>query len=466
MHERARLWPLGIRAQTTLIAVAVVGVSAVLVMVGLILTARASLKNEIRFTAEARAQDIALIAKRGPLPDPLPGLGEDLLVQVLDRSGTVVASSGSIKGQPALVSVRLDPGASRTFGVASLDESRADAASGEGGADPGEPFLIASVGVLASDGTSATVLVAASLNPVQQLVDVLTPRLLIGLPILMMVVGLTVWILTGWALRPVEAIRSQAEAISASSLEYRVPVPRARDEIGMLAATMNRMLDRLEASASAQRRFISDASHELKSPVASIHMMLDVAGQNPSEDISALLEDLAAEDARLEQLLADMLTLARFDENPPPPNPTDVDLDDVAFREARSAARSPGLKFDVTGIHPVRLSAEKSSIESLVRNLVENAARHARSTVWIAVQTEGSEAVLTVSDDGPGIAPEDRDRVFERFVRLDQSRTREDGGTGLGLAVCRALARSMHGEVRVVEPLRAGATFEVRLPLA
>ena len=464
MSERGRSWSPGIRARTAFVAVLVVGIAAVFVMVGLILTARASLSSEIKFAAEARAQDIALIAKRGSLPEILPGRGEDLLVQVLDGTGKVVASSGSIRGQAALVATSVAPGVSRTFRVTSLAESEADVAAGERGTDTREPFLVAVLGVTSSHGP-ATVLVASSLNAVQQLEDVTVPRLAVGLPLLMIVVGFTVWLLTGWALRPVEAISSQAEEISASSLASRVPMPPSHDEIGNLAATMNRMLDRLEASATAQKRFIADASHELKSPGASIHTMLDVARQNPPEDLSPLLDDLSAEDARLERLLGDLLTLARFDENSTQASREDVDLDDVVFREARSASRSPNISVDVSGVHPTRLQADLGSVESLVRNLVENATRHARSTVWVAVHEVSGEAVLTVSDDGPGIAPEDRERVFDRFVRLDSARTRDDGGTGLGLAVCLALAHSAGGEIRVAEPLRGGATFEVRLPL-
>jgi signal transduction histidine kinase len=438
----------------------------VLILVGSVYTARSSLTNEIRATAEARAQDISLLAKHGSLPSTLPGHGEDLLVQVLDRSGTVIASSASMQGQKApMAPVNLKPGMSSSFSVTSLVDTGADLAAGESPNDPEEPFDLSAVGVETPTGP-VTVLVAASLNPVEKLVSALAPRLAVGLPVLMIVVGFTVWVLTGWAFRPVEAIRSQAEEISALSLERRVPVPPARDEIGMLAATMNRMLDRLEVSAKAQRRFISDASHELKSPVASIHTMLDVARKSPPEDLSTLLDDLTVEDRRLEELLADLLTLARFDENSVSLHPADVDLDDVAFREARTAPRTAAVSVDVSGVKPVRMQADPGAIESLVRNLVENAVQHAETCVWVAVWAERGEAVLTISDDGPGIAPENRERVFERFVRLDPSRTRDDGGTGLGLAVCRALARSAGGDVRVIEPLDGGATFEVRLPLS
>lgn len=454
----------GIRARTTLIAVLVVGVSAALAMGALVITARSALTGQITSNAEARAQDIGLLAKAGSVPDPIPGKGEALLVQVVDASGKVIASSASIEGQSSLVDLKLLPGQTRTYEVSALTESGNGESTGEGGTDVGTSFLIAGAGVTSPTGP-VTVIVAASLDPVQQLVDVLIPRISIGLPLILLVVGLTVWLLTDRALRPVEAIRSQAEAISATSLERRVPVSGTSDEIERLALTMNRMLDRLELSAAAQRRFVSDASHELKSPIASIRMMLDVARKQPPDDFAAFLDDLAAEDSRLEHLVKDLLTLARFDEGTRTARIVDVDLDDVFLQSTTTVARAAAIACDISGVHPVRIAADTDDVSSLARNLVENAVRHAKTTVWVTVEGVGNEAVVTVSDDGDGIAVAERERVFERFVRLDDSRVRSEGGTGLGLSVCRAIARSMGGDVHVIEPLRGGATFEVRIPV-
>ncbi|MHB1341030.1 MAG: sensor histidine kinase [Coriobacteriia bacterium] len=450
----------------TLIAVLVVGVSVSLAMAALVLTARASLTNQITNNAEARAQDIALLAKSGAVPNPIPGRGEDLLVQVVDSAGRVIASSASIEGQAPLVDVQLAPSQQRTFQVGALAEtSGTGETDGEGGADRGVAFLIAAAGVNSPAGGHETVIVAASLDPIRQLIDLLLPRLALGLPLIMIIVGFTVWWLTGRALSPVEAIRSEAEAISATSLERRVPEPGTSDEIGRLAETMNRMLDRLESSALSQQRFVSDASHELKSPIASIRTMLDVARRENPVDFDAFLNDLALEDLRLEHLVNDLLVLARFDERSVPARAIEVDLDDVVLSAVAAEVRLAKVDIDISGLHPARVNAVPSDIESLVRNLVENASRHARSRLWVTLEIVDNQAVLTVSDDGVGIAEADRARIFERFVRLDESRGRTDGGTGLGLAVCLAIARSLGGGIRVADSQHSGATFEVTLPL-
>ncbi|MDP2181704.1 MAG: HAMP domain-containing sensor histidine kinase [Actinomycetota bacterium] len=465
MPSRGRPRLPGIRVQTTVIAVLVVGLSVSLAMAALLWTARGSFTDQITASAEARVQDIALLAKAGSVPHPVPGRGEDQLVQVFDAGGAVTASSASIEGQAPLVDIQLAPGESRTYTVPSLLESGGEnGEAGEGGADPGVAFLVSAIGV-ASPAGPVTVMVAGSLDPVQQMVDVLQPRLEIGLPLILLIVGATVWALTGRALRPVEAIRREAEEISAASLERRVPEPRTSDEIGRLADTMNRMLDRLESSARVQRRFVSDASHELKSPVASIRTMLDVARRRHPADLNAFIDDLAAEDRRLEHLVGDLLALARYDESMRPAHPVDVDLDDVVLGEVAVITKSSEIRIDISGVHPARLQAELGSMESLVRNLLGNAVRHAASTVWVTVDVREDMIVFTVSDDGPGVPPEDRERIFDRFVRLDEARVHEDGGTGLGLALCRVIAHSLRGDVRVADPLHGGATFEVTLPL-
>lgn len=462
MARRFSTW--GIRARTTAIAVLVVGAAVAVAMVALLYTARSSLIGQITDNAEARAHDVALLAEAGSIPDPIPGRGEELLVQVVDAGGRVLSSSASIDGQAPLVDMSLLPDDARTFTVPSLAEAVDQEAWGEGGADEGVPFLIAAVGARSS-GQDVTVIVATSLNPISQLQDILTPLLAAGLPLIMLVVGLTVWLLTGRALRPVEAIRREAEEITATSLARRLPLPGTTDEIGRLAETMNRMLERLEVSAVAQRRFVSDASHELKSPIASIRTMLEVARREHPTDLERFLDDVLAEDARLERVVRDLLVLARADEGVPLTRMSDIDLDDIVLAEAAVAERVSGKRVDLTGVGAARVRGDSGALASLVRNLLDNAARYATSAVWITLEARDSSAVLTVSDDGPGIPEAERERVFERFVRLDESRQRASGGTGLGLAVCRAIARSLDGDVRAVDPTHAGASFEVRLPI-
>ncbi|MDO9108393.1 MAG: HAMP domain-containing sensor histidine kinase, partial [Coriobacteriia bacterium] len=322
-------------------------------------------------------------------------------------------------------------GQARTFSVDALAEfGDGNGSPGEGGADPGVAFLASAVGVESAKSGPVTVVVVASLDSVRQLVDLLVPRLAFGLPLILLIVGLTVWAITAWALRPVDAIRSEAEAISASSLERRVPEPATSDEIGRLAETMNRMLDRLEPAALMQRRFVSDASHELKSPVAAIRTMLDVARREHPSDMDGFLDDLSAEDLRLEHLVNDLLVLARFDERSAVVRAVDVDFDDVVLAEMASLARTSAIFVDVSALHPVRLKAVPGSLESLVRNLLENAAHHASSSVHVELEIAHQRALfihgtrqdqierpaLTLLADGSEPQDHRQERTYHRKV--------------------------------------------------
>ena len=306
-----------------------------------------------------------------------------------------------------------------------------------------------------------TVVAAAPADEVARSVAAVRRALLVGLPLLLALVATVAWVLVGRALRPVEAMRREVEAISGSTLHRRVPEPRADDEVGRLARTMNHMLDRLESAASRQRDFVSDASHELRSPVATIRTELEVALASPAPDgLRDAVTRALAEEERLEQLLADLLLLASVDEQPPPDEP--VDLGDVVAVEARRPHRVAVRVHQDAG--PV-VAGHRRQLERVVTNLVDNAARHARSTVDVRVGTDGSGgARLVVDDDGPGIPAADRERVFERFTRLDAGRARHDGGAGLGLALVRGIVARHGGTVTVGDAPGGGARLEVRLP--
>jgi signal transduction histidine kinase len=452
----------GIRARTTLSATVVVGVALVVASVSLVLFMRHALRTSIQAAAVTRASDVALLARSGSLPPSLPGRGESLLVQVVSGE-RVIASSPSIEGDAPFTRVGVEPSVLRTF---TLDALPAETSTGSDvDPEPATPFLVTAHGVQTPKGPM-TVLVAASLSPLEDTSDALVPLLSGGVPLVLLVLAGTVWALTGFALRPVASIRAEAESISSSELDRRLPVPDANDEIRDLTETMNRMLERLETASILQRRFTANASHELKSPIAAIRTMLEVARHNPgTADLPSLFDDLLAEDLRLELLVADLLVLGQSDEGALKLSLATFDLGAVAEEEVHALTTRDGRRVDTSGVTAVTVKADSARMRQVLRNLLDNAIRNAASTVWVSTRAEGREAVLVVSDDGPGIPEDARERVFDRFVRLDDSRSRAEGGTGLGLAVCLAIVAAHEGTIRVNDSEHGGATLEVRLPI-
>jgi signal transduction histidine kinase len=312
-----------------------------------------------------------------------------------------------------------------------------------------------------------TLVAQQSLAEVDRTVNSVTDALLIAVPLLVALMALATWYFTGRALRPVEAIRLRAEEITGTTMHRRVPEPDTDDEIGRLARTMNAMLSRLEASSQKQRQFVSDASHELRSPLASIRTNLEVALRNSdSTDWAEVASRVLAEDERMEDTVAELLELARLDESTGP-EPIDtlpeVDLDEVVADLTVATRRVP---VDTTRVSAGRVHGRHDQLSRAVRNLIDNASRHASTTVAVALTTDGQSVELDVDDDGPGIAPEDRAKVFERFTRLDDGRARDAGGLGLGLALVKAIVESHRGTVTVEDSPLGGARLAVRLPAA
>ncbi|HEX8804052.1 MAG TPA: HAMP domain-containing sensor histidine kinase, partial [Acidimicrobiales bacterium] len=304
------------------------------------------------------------------------------------------------------------------------------------------------------------VIAALPVDEVERSLDAVRRALLLGLPGLVVLVAAVAWAVVGRALRPVEAIRAEVEAISASTMHRRVPEPGTADEIGRLARTMNAMLARLEGSAARQRQFVSDASHELRSPVAAIRIDLEVAlREGDAADWPGVARSVLDEEGRLEDLLSDLLTLAADDEGPavrPPATPVDL----LALARA-DAARGRRVPVEVAGPGGTAAGAA-DQLARVVANLVDNAARHARSAVRVTV----APGRLTVDDDGPGVPPDQREVVFERFTRLDAARTRDGGGAGLGLAVVRSIVTRHGGTVAIADAPAGGARVTVTLPTA
>ncbi|HEY8524899.1 MAG TPA: HAMP domain-containing sensor histidine kinase [Acidimicrobiales bacterium] len=328
-----------------------------------------------------------------------------------------------------------------------------------------------------------TVSAGAPVEQVARSLDALRDALVAGLPAVVVVVAVVAWLLVGRALRPVEAIRAEVDEITATTMHRRVPEPATADEIGRLARTMNAMLARLDRATTRQRQFVSDASHELRSPVAAIRTALEVARRQRDPDWPAVADAALTEETRLEALLDDLLLLAAHDEHAGrrPAGPP-VDLAAIAAAEAERPRRVP---VEVAagpangggpahGAGPLLVPGPADGLTRVVSNLLDNAARHAHSAVRVGVEADveagcpGPAVRLTVDDDGPGIPPADRDRVFERFTRLDHARARGDGddGSGLGLAVVRAIVTAHGGAVRVEDAPLGGARFVVTLPAA
>jgi signal transduction histidine kinase len=315
-------------------------------------------------------------------------------------------------------------------------------------------------------GGRYTVLVGEGSQVVFSTVKTVVTALALAAPIVVLVSAAITYMLVSRSMRSVDDIRSRVAEISTSDLTERVPVPEKRDEISALALTMNEMLARIEAGHSAQQRFVGDASHELRSPLTTIISALEVAVAHPELLNGELAKTtLIPEAHRMQALVEDLLLLARADERGLTMAHDDVDLDDLVASEVERLCREVSLdiKTDVT---PTRISGDAVRLSRMLRNLLDNAARHAKAEVSISVHACGQHAVLTVDDDGPGIAPQDRERVFGRFVRLDANRSRSAGGAGLGLAIVREIVVAHQGSVAITDAPSGGARVTVQLPLA
>jgi signal transduction histidine kinase len=435
-----------VRVRTTVAATVVVGLALLGGGIALVVAMRDALTDEVRSVARARADDTAAALEANTPPSFVAaGLDQDdddAFIQILDGDGNVVAASPLVAGDPAVAS--LDPGNSAELTVTGEDDE----------------FL-----AVAAEAGRYTVIAGRTLDTVSESTEVVTNLLVIGLPILLAVAALTTWLVVGRALAPVESIRREVDAISSADLDRRVPSPAGDDEIARLATTMNNMLERLERGQARQRRFVADASHELRSPVASIRQHAEVAQAHPeSTTVGALAETVAAENLRVERLVDDLLLLTRADEHTLQLQQRPVDLDDLVFEEARLLREGTSLRIDTTRVSAGRVSGDRAALWRALRNLGDNAVRHANAQVAFALAVQDGAVVLDVDDDGPGISAADRQRVFERFVRLDDARARDAGGSGLGLAIVSEVVGAHRGTISIGSSTLGGARFEVRLP--
>jgi signal transduction histidine kinase len=421
---------LGLRTRLMIIGVSGLAMALAVGVVVLYAALQLSVNSALDQQGRAAANQVAAMVNAGDVPDPIPVSGAQL-IQVIDTQQRVVDTS--------VTADRLTP----LLRPAEVDAAVAGAAVTVSGARAGLAGPLRVVAVQAGPAEQPqTVLVAVQVGDVNHSSTVLRTVLLIGFPVLLLVLAAIAWRVIGWALRPVERLRSGAERISGSDDDLQLPVPVARDEIRALAQTLNGMLGRLAAARTRQRDFVADAAHELRSPLASMRTQLEVA-QRLGEG-GTLPDDLLQDVQRLTTIVDDLLLLARTDAG----RPVQRGTFDVQALLAEIAERQTGAPtVQVVPGPDLPLTADREELRRAIGNLTDNAARYAASRVTLSAQRAGTVVRIAVIDDGPGIPLADRDRVFERFARLDGSRDRVTGGSGLGLTIVRELVGRAGGTV-------------------
>jgi signal transduction histidine kinase len=379
---------------------------------------------------------------------------EERLAQVLGADGEVLLATENVVGLPAIVEPPSDREAFATRTEPAVDE------------DPLRVMIRRSE----TQGSVRYIVVGQSIDDINEAMRSLVLALLLTIPLAVAVLGTMVWWLVGRTLGPVSRITREVDAIGLGALDRRVPSPGTGDEIDELATTMNAMLARLEDSAGRQRRFVSDASHELRTPLARMRSTIEVELAQPDDQRSgsslestcrsALHEVIAMQD-----LVDDLLLVARNDTTDGRREPRMVDLDVIVDDEVRQLRPISAVGIDMTRVSAATVSGDPLQLGRVVRNVLVNAVRHAAGRVEVTL-TEGGSVELVVDDDGPGIPVDDRQRVFERFVRLDEARAEPAGGTGLGLAIAHDIVVAHGGAIAITDAPIGGARVIVTLPPA
>jgi signal transduction histidine kinase len=420
-----------LRFRITLLAALVVGVILVLAAFGLVVSQRRQLTESLDESLEQQARSLRAAIARSDHPQTgLSGFGGDeFRAVVLTPGGRVIARSSDGLGRDAAVRTR-------TLRIRT----------------PQGPRVLR---------------VAATLEDVDESTAALIRSLVVAIPVVVLLLAAVIWWLVGRTLRPVDAIRSEVARIGAPAFDRRVPVPGGDDEIARLARTMNTMLDRLEEAHRRQEQFVADAAHELRSPLTRMRSELEVDEAHPAgANLAETHRSVLAETVALQHLVDDLLQLARSDDGAGGGVAVPVDLDDIVMRQVRRLTAEDRIAVDASGVSGAQVAGDPDQLTRAVRNLADNATRHAESRVAFTLVEDGDVARLTVADDGHGVPPEARERIFARFTRLDEARADAVGGAGLGLAITRDIVERHGGTVVVDDGPEPGTRFVVTLPIA
>jgi signal transduction histidine kinase len=443
---------MSLRTRMVLIATSAFVLMLTLAGVFIVLTTRAALLDNTDEVGEVRAEQVAELARMDLLPDRIVAADDfEVAVQVL-RGEEVVSATENAMDRGFFQLDAMPPGEDDVVTVAHLP------------VDDDGPFRVTALGTRTPRG-DATVFVAVDAEDTDEVLGAVVRQGVIGLSLLLVALGIVIWFVVSRTVAPLEAIRRRAEMITGQRLDQRVPEPVAHDEIHRLARTLNDMLARLENSARRQDRFVADAAHELRTPLATMRARLETAlvRSGAGTDRQLLLDELS-ETVRMSSLVDQLLLLARSDAGRQRAACGPVDLEDVVT-DAVSSLWTRTVEVRVRDLEPLQVLGDSAALEQVCRNLLENAVRHARRTVEVSLTSESGAAVLVVDDDGPGIPEQVRGEVFQRFFRLEGARDRASGGAGLGLAIVAEIVRAHSGTVEAGESPAHGARLSVRLPL-
>ena len=440
MARSRHRWFRSVRVRVT--AVATIAVTVVLVTASVLLVSwqRAGLVEQLDESLAVEGERIADAAESGTVPS----LDDDRIVVVISPAGSLVASSGD------------DDEGADTSSLLSAAEARQLVLDDE-------MHRVVSETYEAPGGGEGVVRVAASLDDLDESVAQLRRSLTWIVPSVIVALLAVVWVVVGRSLRPVEQIRAQVATIGMSELDRRIPVPQTGDEIARLADTMNDMLARLEHAVRQQQRFVADASHELRTPLTRMRAELEVDEQRPERaDASVTRRSQLDEITGLQLMIDDLLLLARNDAGATEQHVESIDLDDIVLDEIRAASGSTVI-VDGRRVSAAQVTGRSDELRRVVRNLIDNARRHATSMITIELSESDGRASLIVADDGPGIPTEQRAMIFERFTRLDEART-GTGQAGLGLAIVHDIVTRLGGTITVNDAADGGARFVVTIP--